>query len=182
MSIEEDTKITEEVVKEETNEIIQKPKVKKTRSEAQVKAFEIARQKLAEKRRINKENKDKELAVRVKEKELAKRKKDKINEDFEKLVINDEEEEEDNPVVITKPKQTRKKKAKQKIVLEEESSDSEQEIVIRRVRKDRGKKHPAPSSPRQVVKEPDSPPVEEPIYTYEPPSYTPKQMLRAFGL
>jgi len=178
MNTEEQENIIEEPVREETNEIIQKPKVKKTRSEAQVKAFEIARQKLAEKRRINKENKDKELAVKIKEKELAKRKVDKINEDFEKLVINDEGDEDD--VVITKPKQTRKKK-QPKIILEEESSDSEQEIVIRRVRNGRGKKHPDPSSPKQVQNDETE---HKPVYqeTYEPPNYTPKQLLRAFGL
>ena len=179
MSIEEDTKITEEVVKEETNEIIQKPKVKKPRSEAQVKAFEVARQKLAEKRAQAKLLKEKEIAVKIKEQEVKKKKVDKINEDFEKLVINDEgDEDNEPPVVITKPKQTRKKKAKQKIILEEESSDSDNEIVIRRVRKTKKTPHPEPTSPRQVQ---NDEPEHKPVYE-EPPNYTPKQLLRAFGL
>ena len=178
MSIEEDTKITEEVVKEETNEIIQKPKVKKTRSEAQVKAFEIARQKLAEKRRINKENKDKELAVKVKEKELAKKRVDEINQKFEELVVN-EGDEDDNPVVITKPKQTRKKKTKQKIILEEDDSSSDDNEIIIRRRRGRKKPHPEPIEP---VKEPEPNIEQDPVYEEPPTNYTPKQLLRAFGL
>jgi hypothetical protein len=195
MSIEEDTKMIEETeptdplcgepVKEETNEVIQKPKVKKPRSEAQIKAFAVARQKLAEKRKINKENKEKEMAVKVKEKELAKRKVEEVNQKFEELVVNDEEEAQP-PVVITKPKNTRKKKAKQKIVVEEDSSsDGEQEIVIRRVRKGRGKKHPEPTIPKP--ESPPSPPlqpVDEPIYTEEPlpKKYSNKMLLKVFGM
>ena len=180
MSIEEDTEIiedTEEPVKEETNEVIQKPKVKKPRSEAQIKAFEVARQKLAEKRKLNKENKDKEMAVKIKEKELQKRKVKEVDEKFEELLIN-EEEDDNEPVVITKPKQTRrKKKIQQKIVFEEEedSDDSEPEIVIRRVRRGRKKKEPEPEP---------TPPVEESIYTEEqlPKKYSNKQLLKAFGM
>jgi hypothetical protein len=194
MSIEEDTKMIEETeptdplcgepVKEETNEVIQKPKVKKPRSEAQIKAFAVARQKLAEKRAQAKLLKEKEIAVKIKEQEVKKKKTDKINQDFEKLVIN-EEEEEDEPVIITKPK-ARKKKAKQKIVVEEDSSsDGEQEIVIRRVRKGRGKKHPEPTIPKP--ESPPSPPlqpVDEPIYTEEPlpKKYSNKMLLKVFGM
>lgn len=180
MSIEEDTEIiedTEEPVKEETNEVIQKPKVKKPRSEAQIKAFEVARQKLAEKRKLNKENKDKEMAVKIKEKELQKRKVKEVDEKFEELLINEEEEEKSPPPQITR---RRKKKAQQKIVFEEEedSDDSEPEIVIRRVRRGRKKKEPEP--------EPTPPlqPVEESIYTEEqlPKKYSNKQLLKAFGM
>ena len=184
MSIEEDTKIIEdteplceEPVKEETNEVIQKPKVKKPRSEAQVKAFEIARQKLAEKRKVNRANKDKELAVKIKEKELEQRKVREVSEKFERLL----DEDEDEPVVITKPK-ARKKKAKQKVVIEEEdnSSDSEPEIVIRRIRRGRKKKQeePEPTPPLPL-------PVEEPIQQEEQPlpkRYSNAMLLKAFGM
>ena len=182
MNTEEETRVIEdtgEVVKEETNEVMQKPKVKKPRSEAQIKAFEVARQKLADKRRINKENKEKELAVKVKEKELAKKKVEEVNEKFDKLVINEEEDE--APVVIQKPKTTRKKK-QPKIILEDESSDSDSEIIIRRRRgktqRAQKKHHPEPIEPLAGE-------VEEPVpETYEPVeyNYTPKQLLRAFGL
>ena len=187
MSIEEDTKIiedTEEPVKEETNELIQKPKVKKPRSEKQIKAFEVARQKLAEKRKVNRANKDKELAVKIKEKELEQRKVKEVNQKFEELVVNDEEED-NEPVIITKPK-ARKKKA-QKIVVEEEdeSGDSEPEIIIRRVKKGRKKKQEEPEPPTEPRSGTPPLPVEEPIQQEEQPlakRYSNAQLLRVFGM
>ena len=117
MSIEETPIDTQEPmpvpVNDETNEVIQKPKVKKPRSEAQIKAFAIAREKLTQKRLINKETREKEMAVKVKERELSRRKVEEVNQKFEELIVNEDEEEE--PPV--KPKAKPKKKAKQKIVV-----------------------------------------------------------------
>ena len=118
MSIEEQENIVEapdrredphevEVIKSETNEVIQKPKVKRERSEKQKEVFKKAQEKLAKKRADAKLVKDKEIAVKVKEQELEQRKVREVSEKFEDLVINDEGDNE--PVVITKPKTRRKK-------------------------------------------------------------------------
>ena len=137
-----------ETVKE-TDESMQKPKVKKPRSEKQIealkKAHAVRQANFAEKKRL----------IQL-EKEERESRMQQIKENEEQA--DDEEDEEDEaPVVKPKPKAKPKKKVKKtsKIVFEDEDSEEEQEIIIRKVRKNKKVEKvveptPRPTSPINI--------------------------------
>ena len=147
----ENNVIVEEV--HETDESMQKPKVKKPRSEKQIealkKAHAVRQANFAEKKR---------LIQLEQEQRLLRMKEIKEKEKEEEEHADDEAEEEDEePVVKAKPKAKAKKKVKkaQKIVFENESdSEDEQEIIIRKVRKNKKVEKveptPRPTSPINI--------------------------------
>lgn len=114
-------------------------KPKKPRSQAQLAAFELARQKRLEKIAAKKELDDENKAIAA----LAKRNKIKIKEQPEPE--SSESEEEPPPKVVKKPK---KKKKKQPIIHYESSSESESssseedQYVLKRVPRNTKKSKP----------------------------------------
>jgi len=146
----ENNVIVEEV--KETDESMQKPKVKKPRTEKQIqalkKAHAVRQANFAEKKRlIQLEKEQRESRM----KEIKEKEKEEQADDEE-----EEDDEEAKPIVKAKPKPKRERKAKKtsKIVFENESeSDDEQEIIIRKVRKNKKKVEeptPQPTSPINI--------------------------------
>ncbi len=143
----ENNVIVEAVEEVKETESMQKPKVKKPRSEKQIealkKAHAVRQANFAEKKRL----------IQL-EKEQRESRMQQIKENEEQA--DDEEEEEDEaPVVKPKPKAKKKVKKTSKIVFENESeSDEEQEIIIRKVRKNKKVEKveptPRPSSPINI--------------------------------
>lgn len=174
-----------EEVKDTQEEPMQKPKVKKPRSPAQIESLKkahLARQeKFAEKKRLM-----------MLEKEEREQRMQKIKEREEQEEQADDEEEDDeeiqSPVKKTKAKPKRKAKKAPKVVFEDSESDEEQEIVIRRVRKNKKEKESVkPSSPINipVPKENEVLPsvneIEESIIDKEK-KYTHSEILKMMGM
>lgn len=172
-----------EEVKDTQEEPMQKPKVKKPRSPAQIESLKkahLARQeKFAEKKR---------LMMLEKEEREQRMQKIKEREEQEEQADNEESDEEEVQSPVKKPKPKRKvKKAKKapKVVFEDSESDEEQEIVIRRVRRNK-KESVKPTSPINIPnKEPEIhlEPVEEKIEPIvEDKKYSHREILRAMGM
>ena len=175
-----------EEVKDTQEEPMQKPKVKKPRSPAQIESLKkahLARQeKFAEKKR---------LMMLEKEEREQRMQKIKEREEQEEQADNEESDEEEVQSPVKKPKPKRKvKKAKKapKVVFEDSESDEEQEIVIRRVRKNKKEKESVkPSSPINipVPKENEVLPsvneIEESIIDKEK-KYTHSEILKMMGM
>ena len=150
------------------NEEMQKPKVKKPRTDKQIAAFAKAQEAIKAKRAKAKEDKEKGIT----------KVEDKVEDKLEEIKQQKEEILEEEPEVeyVKKPKRKAKKK---KIVIEQDSSSSDEEIVISR-RRGRKKKVDTPaidiSTPLEIEK--------EIVEDLKPPEvqYTHKQMLQAFGL
>lgn len=178
----ENNVIVEEV--HETDESMQKPKVKKPRSEKQIealkKAHAVRQANFAEKKRL----------IQL-EKEQRESRMQQIKENEEQADDEAEEEEEDAPIVKPKAKPKKKVKKAPKIVFENESeSDDEQEIIIRKVRKNKKKVEeptPQPSSPinipvsKENKKMTSISEVEEPIIE-EQKKYSHSEILRMMGM
>lgn len=173
-----------EEVKDTQEEPMQKPKVKKPRSPAQIESLKkahLARQeKFAEKKR---------LMMLEKEEREQRMQKIKEREEQEEQADDEEDDEEiQSPVKKTKTKPKRKAKKAPKVVFEDSESDEEQEIVIRRVRKNKKEKESVkPSSPINipVPKENEVLPsvneIEESIIDKEK-KYTHSEILKMMGM
>ena len=122
--IEDNVEIEE--VKEVSEEPMQKPKVKKPRTEKQIEALKKAQ----EIRRKNVE--DKRIAI-LKEKQEREERVKEIKDDLQNDADDESEEEIQSPVKKPKAKPKRKVKKAPKVVFEDSESDEEQEIVIRKV-------------------------------------------------
>jgi len=144
----ENNVIVEEV--KETDESMQKPKVKKPRSEKQIealkKAHAVRQANFAEKKRL----------IQLEKEERESRMKE-IKKEEEEQADDEEEDDEEAPIVKAKPKAKPRKKVKKapKVVFENESdSDEEQEIIIRKVRKNKKVEKveptPRPTSPINI--------------------------------
>ena len=159
--MEEKSEVQNNTENYEDIDIEKKPKkVKKKipRSEKQIKAFALARQRLAEKRaKLKRDKKDKEIEDYLKSKE----KEDHV--DVKEQEVKEQEVESHEVVEkpksktrphLSKPKSIKSKKKKKKVVIEEysESESSSEEVVIKRVKK--------PKKPKKVK-------LEEPMYQYE---------------
>ena len=166
------------------NEEMQKPKVKKPRTDKQIAAFAKAQEAIKAKRAKAKEDKEKGI---TKVEDKVEDKLEEIKQQREEILKKDTKypvgsqpleilEEEPEIEYVKKPKRKAKKK---KIVIEQDSSSSDEEIVISR-RRGRKKKVDTPavdiSTPLEVEK--------EIVEDLKPPEvqYTHKQMLQAFGL
>ena len=177
----ENNVIVEEV--KETDESMQKPKVKKPRSEKQIealkKAHAVRQANFAEKKRlIQLEKEERESRMKeIKEKE--------------EHADDEEEDDEEAPIVKPKPKAKRKVKKAPKVVFEDSDSDEEQEIIIRKVRKNKKVEKveptPRPSSPinipipKENKKLQSINEIEEPIVE-EQKKYTHSEILKMMGM
>ena len=173
-----------EEVKDTQEEPMQKPKVKKPRSPAQIESLKkahLARQeKFAEKKR---------LMMLEKEEREQRMQKIKEREEQEEQADDEEDDEEiQSPVKKTKTKPKRKAKKAPKVVFEDSDSDEEQEIVIRKVRKNKKEKESVkPTSPINipVPKETEVSPsvneIEESIIDKEK-KYTHSEILKMMGM
>ena len=166
------------------NEEMQKPKVKKPRTDKQIAAFAKAQEAIKAKRAKAKEDKEKGI---TKVEDKVEDKLEEIKQQREEILKKDTKypvgsqpleilEEEPEIEYVKKPKRKTKKK---KIVIEQDSSSSDEEIVISR-RRGRKKKveTPAIDIPPPIVEE------KEIVEDLKAPEvqYTHKELLRAFGL
>lgn len=143
----ENNVIVEEV--KETDESMQKPKVKKPRSEKQIealkKAHAVRQANFAEKKRL----------IQLEKEERESRMKE-IKKEEEEQADDEEEDDEEAPIVKAKPKAKPRKKVKKapKVVFEDSDSDEDQEIIIRKVRKNKKiekvEPTPRPTSPINI--------------------------------
>lgn len=172
--IEDNVEIEE--VKEVSEEPMQKPKVKKPRTEKQIEALKKAQ----EIRRKNVE--DKRIAI-LKEKQEREERVKEIKDDLQNDADDESEEEIQSPVKKPKAKPKRKVKKAPKVVFEDSESDEEQEIVIRKVRRNKKQLSPEtikPSSPINIPQPVEKEENIEPIV--EQRKYTQTEILRAMGL
>mgnify|MGYP003646021533 CR=1 FL=1 len=166
------------------NEEMQKPKVKKPRTDKQIAAFAKAQEAIKAKRAKAKEDKEKGI---TKVEDKVEDKLEEIKQQREEILKKDTKypvgsqpleilEEEPEIEYVKKPKRKTKKK---KIVIEQDSSSSDEEIVISR-RRGRKKKVETPAidiappivEEKEIVEDLKAPEVQ----------YTHKELLRAFGL
>tara|TARA_R110000796_G_scaffold239359_1_gene360041 strand:+ start:59 stop:640 length:582 start_codon:yes stop_codon:yes gene_type:complete len=158
------------------NEEMQKPKVKKPRTDKQIAAFAKAQEAIKAKRAKAKEDKEKGITkVEDKLEEIKQQREEILEKEPRHYSVNGGEA----PLEVEYVKKPKRKAKKKKIVIEQDSSSSDEEIVISR-RRGRKKKVDTPavdiSTPLEVEK--------EIVEDLKPPEvqYTHKQMLQAFGL